>query len=453
VDSQMDVRLLGHLEVEVAGERVRFEGVKQRRLFAMLALRAPEAVSADELVEALWGEEPPAGAGHALQKQISRLRRRLGDGGAHVRHRPPGYVLDIDAQAIDSRRFEELLRGARVALGRDDPHGAAADLQTALALWRGEALADYRFDEFAQREIARLEELRLGAIEERLAAELAAGGGEDLVGELQALVAEHPLREQLRGHLMVALYRAGRQAEALETMRAGRQLLVDELGIEPGPQLRRLERMILAHDAALTADGPGAGLAGRLPAPANETIGRRRELTEIGQVLVYPDVRLVTLVGPGGVGKTRLALEAARAVAARFPAGAVHVSLDGAEDAGVLVPEAASALGVVAATAAELGARLAACSWGRSTVPRLRRFRCRTDASSPIPPATPTVSSPTCGYGPVRSGPTRPRRRWPTGSVRPLPASAPRRSRPRRRFRVRDAPMRSRRASPRSANA
>lgn len=360
----MDVRLLGHLEVEVAGERVRFEGVKQRRLFAMLALRAPEAVSADELVEALWGEEPPAGAGHALQKQISRLRRRLGDGGAHVRHRPPGYVLDIDAQAIDSRRFEELLRGARVALGRDDPDGAAADLQTALALWRGEALADYRFDEFAQREIARLEELRLGAIEERLAAELAAGGGEDLVGELQALVAEHPLREQLRGHLMVALYRAGRQAEALETMRAGRQLLVDELGIEPGPELRRLERMILAHDAALTADGPGAGLAGRLPAPANETIGRRREFTEIGQMLVYPDVRLVTLVGPGGVGKTRLALEAARAVAARFPAGAVHVSLDGAEDAGVLVPEAASALGVVAATAAELGARLAAVTRG-----------------------------------------------------------------------------------------
>jgi predicted ATPase/DNA-binding SARP family transcriptional activator len=364
LDSQIDVRLLGHLEVDVSGERVRFEGVKQRRLFAMLALRAPEAVSADELVEALWGDEPPTGAGPALQKQISRLRRRLGDGGSLVRHRPPGYALDVDPLAIDFRCFEELLRRARVALGRDDPERAAADLQTALALWRGEALADYRFDEFAQREIARLEELRLEAVEERLAAEVAAGGGEDLVGELQALVGEHPLRERLRGQLMVALYRVGRQAEALETMRVGRQLLVDELGIEPGPELRRLERMILAHDSALGADRPGPGPVGRLPAPANKKIGRGGELAEIGELMVHPDVRLVTLVGPSGVGKTRLALEAGRAVAGRFPAGAVHVSLDGAEDAGVLVPEAASALGVVAATAAELGARLAVVTRG-----------------------------------------------------------------------------------------
>jgi predicted ATPase/DNA-binding SARP family transcriptional activator len=359
VHSQIEVRLLGDLEVEVSGERVQFEGGKQRRLFAMLALRGPDAVSADELVEVVWGDEPPAGAGQALQKQISRLRGRLGEGGALVCHRSPGYALEVDPQAIDSRRFEEHLRRARVALGRDDPEHASAELKAALALWRGEALADYRSDEFAQGEIARLEELRLEAIEEQVAAQLAAGGGEDLVGELQASVAEHPLRERLRGQLMVALYRAGRQAEALETMREGRQLLVDELGLEPGPALRRLERMILAHDAGLTAGRPGAGLVGRLPAPANETIGRGGELAEIGELLVQSDVRLVTLVGPSGVGKTRLALEAGRAAATRFPAGAAHVSLDGAENAGVLVPEAASALGVVAATAAELGARLA----------------------------------------------------------------------------------------------
>ena len=364
MESQIDVRLLGHLEVEVSGECVRFEGAKQRRLFAMLALRAPEAVSADELVEALWGQGPPAAAGQALQKQVSRLRQRLGDGGELVRHRPPGYALDVEPQAIDCRRFEELLSGARVALGREDPERASGDLQTALGLWRGEALADYRFDEFAQREIARLEELHIEAIEERLAAELASGGAEDLVGELQAMVAEHPLRERLRGQLMIALYRAGRQAEALETMRVGRQLLVDELGIEPGPELRRLERMILAHDSELTAERPSGGLVGRLPAPANETIGRRREVSEIGQLLAYPEMRLVTLVGPGGVGKTRLAQEAARSVAARFPAGAVHVSLDGAENAGVLLAEAASALGVVAATAAELGDRLAVVTRG-----------------------------------------------------------------------------------------
>jgi predicted ATPase/DNA-binding SARP family transcriptional activator len=361
----MEVRMLGHLELEVSGEPVQFEGTKQRRLFAVLALHAPEAVSADELVEAVWGEEAPSGGGQALQKQISRLRRRLGDGGALLRHRPPGYALDIDAHAIDVRRFEELLRSARVALGRDEAERASAELHTALALWRGDALADYRFDEFAQPEIARLEELRMEAVEERLAAELAGGGGEEVVGELQALVAQHPLRERLRGQLMVALYRAGRQAEALETMRAGRQLLVDELGIEPGPELRELERMILAHDSALTADrSAAAGLEGRLPAPANETIGRRREVTEIGQLLAYPDMRLVTLVGPGGVGKSRLALEAGRAVAGSFPGGAVHISLDGAEDIGVLVPEAASALGVVAANALELGVRLAAVTRG-----------------------------------------------------------------------------------------
>jgi predicted ATPase/DNA-binding SARP family transcriptional activator len=372
----MHVRLLGHLEVEVSGQCVQFEGVKQRRLFAMLALRAPDAVSADELVEALWVEDPPAGVGQALQKQISRLRQRLDHGGSLVLHRPPGYALDIDPMAVDSKHFEELLRRARLALVREDPERAAADLHTALGLWRGEALADYRFDEFAQGEIARLEELRLEAIEERMTAELARGGGEELVGELQALVAEHPLRERLRGQLMVALYRAGRQAEALETMRLGRQLLVDELGIEPGPELRRLERMILAHDSALGADrpGPGNGLAGRLPAPANETIGREGELAEIGRLLVEPDVRLVTLVGPGGVGKTRLALEAAREVAASFPAGAVYVSLDGAEDAGVLVPEAASALGVVAATAGELGVRLAVATRGAQALVLLDGF-------------------------------------------------------------------------------
>jgi predicted ATPase/DNA-binding SARP family transcriptional activator len=357
VSSEIDVRLLGPLEVEVSGEHVRFEGVEQRKLFVLLVLRAPETVSADELVEALWGAAPPAGAVQALQKHVSRLRGRLGEG-LPVLQQPTGYALEIDPGAIDFRLFEVLLDRARVALGSGDPERAAEVLRAAQALWRGDALADHRSDEFAQRDIARLEEMRMEAIEERLAADLASGRDADIVGELSALVAQNPLRERLRGQLMLALYRAGRQAEALETMRTGRRLLVDQLGIEPGPELRRLERMILAHDPELSASRSGPGLAASLPAPANATVGRGGELAEVGELLVQPDVRLVTLVGPGGVGKTRLALDVARSVAERFPGGAAHVELDGVDEAGVLVPATASALGVVAATAAELGEQL-----------------------------------------------------------------------------------------------
>ena len=355
--------MLGPLEVELSGQRVRFEGAKQRKLFMALALRAPDAISADELVTVLWGDHPPAGAPQALQKQISRLRRRLGEE-SPVSYRPAGYALEIDPRTIDARRFENLLEDARLALGREHPEEAAANLRAALALWRGEALADHRFDEFAQREIARLEELRVEAIEERLAAELACGRDADLVGELHALVAEHPLRERLRAQLMVALYRTGRQADALEVMREGRRLMVDELGIEPGPELRQLERMILAQDPKLSAERRVSALAAPLPALPNQTIGRGGELAEISELVADSEVRLVTLVGPGGVGKTRLALEAGRTVSERFPGGVAYVNLEGAEDAAVLVPEAASALGVVAATAAELGEQLGQATRG-----------------------------------------------------------------------------------------
>ncbi len=332
-----------------------------------LVLGAPRPVSADVLAEILWGEAYSVGGPQALQKHVSRLRQRLGHE-SPLHHRAPGYALEIDPLAIDARRFEGLLERARVALGRHDPECAAADLNEALTLWRGDVLAEHRFDNFAHREIARLEELRLEAIEERLAADLARGRDADLVGELQTLVGEHPLRERLRAHLMVALYRTGRQAEALETMRTGRDRMVRELGLEPGPELRKLEHMILTQDPDLSAERPRSLLSVRLPTPATETIGRSDELKDVCELLVRPGVRLVTLVGPGGVGKTRLAMEAARALADRFPGGAVRVDLDGVDEVDVLVPEAATALGFVATRPAEFGEQLARATGGSAVL-------------------------------------------------------------------------------------
>src|SRR5919108_4425644 len=284
MSSDVDVKLLGPLDVRVEGRPVQFDGAKQRTLFTALALRAPEPLSVDELVEVLWADDPPSGVGQALQKQVSRLRQRLGPT-APVRRAPTGYALDVDRDVVDAHRFEDLLRHARAALADQQTDTGAQDLDAALALWRGPALADHRFEPFAQLEIGRLEELRLEAIEERVGSELARGSDSDLVGELRALVAEHPLRERLRAHLMLALYRSGRQADALEVMREGRRMLVDELGIEPGPDLRRLEHMILAHDPELTLERPTRAAPAALPAPSNVTIGRENELAEIAGLL------------------------------------------------------------------------------------------------------------------------------------------------------------------------
>lgn len=354
----VDVKLLGPLHVRVPRGAVHFEGAKQRTLFTVLALRAPEPVSVDELVEALWVDDPPGDGVQALQQQVSRLRRRLGET-IPITRGAAGYALGLDRALIDAHRFEEQLRQARTALAEGRPDAAHEVLETALALWRGPPLAEHRCEPFAQGEIRRLEELRMEAVEERIAAELAAGRDADLAGELRALVAEDPLRERLRGQLMVALYRSGRQAEALEVMREGRRLLVDELGIEPGPQLRRLEAMILAHDPELAPDRPAPRRPAALPAPIDDLVGREGELAEITAMLTRPGTRLVTLVGTGGVGKTRLALEAARHVAERFAGAAVLLDLDGIDDPHRLASEAAAALGVVAASAEELREQLA----------------------------------------------------------------------------------------------
>jgi DNA-binding SARP family transcriptional activator/ABC-type branched-subunit amino acid transport system substrate-binding protein len=256
--SGMEFRILGPLEVVDDGQRIDLGGPKQRALLLALVIRANEPVSQDTLVDDLWGESPPPSAPKTLQVYVSRLRKALADGSdrAALETQARGYVLRLAPGCLDSEVFEGLLDEGRRALAHDDPGRAADRLRQALALWRGPPLADVAYESFAQAELARLEELRLTALEERIEADLALGRADALVGELEALVERHPLRERLRGQLMLALYRADRQAQALQVYQQGRQALAAELGLEPSLALQRLERQILEQDPALTARRP-----------------------------------------------------------------------------------------------------------------------------------------------------------------------------------------------------
>ena len=251
----MEVRLLGPLELADGGRLIAYGGARQRAVLALLVLHANQVVPSERVLLELWGEDAPPGAANALQAAVSRLRRALPEG--RLVTRPPGYLFRAFADEVDLGRFERLLAQGRQALADGAAAEAAETLGLALELWRGPALADFRYEPFAQAEIARLDELRLVCLEERIEADLALGAGGELVGELQRLVGEHPLRERLRGQLMLALYRSGRQAEALEAYREVRELLLEELGLEPAPALGELETAILRHDPALrTAPAP-----------------------------------------------------------------------------------------------------------------------------------------------------------------------------------------------------
>ncbi len=252
----MEIRILGPLEVSVGGSDVVLARPKQRALLACLLLRANQVVSTDELVQALWGERPPDTANTALQGHVSALRKLLG--AEAIATRRPGYVLELAPEETDLGRFEALLGVAR---GADDPGFRAQTLRDALALFRGEPLADFRYEEFAGDEARRLDEVRLAVLEDRIEADLEVGLHNDVVPELERLVAVHPLHERLREQLMLALYRSGRQADALQVYQSGRRHLDEHLGIEPGPAVRELERRILNQDPALTpvsAPSPGS---------------------------------------------------------------------------------------------------------------------------------------------------------------------------------------------------
>jgi YVTN family beta-propeller protein len=252
----MQYRVLGSLEVRDGDRSLPLAGAKQRALLALLLVHANHVLSRDRLVDELWGDQPPETAVTSLQIYVSRLRKLLPP--ETLLTRPPGYLLELEPDELDLRRFERLLAEGRAALAGGDAERAADVLHDALALWRGPALAEFAFEPFAQAEIGRLEDLRLAAVEERIEADLALGRHADLIGELEALIAENPYRERLRGQLMLALYRSGRQTEALEAYQDARRALVDELGIEASAELQRLEKQILTHDEALQTEQPRA---------------------------------------------------------------------------------------------------------------------------------------------------------------------------------------------------
>ncbi len=246
-------RVLGPLEVRDGEESLPLAGAKQRALLALLLLHANRVLSRDRLIDELWGDEPPATAVTSLQVYVSRLRKLLP--AETLLTRPPGYLLEVEPEELDLQRFERLLADGHEALAKGDAERAAHVLHDALQLWRGPALAEFAFEPFAQAEIGRLEDLRLAAVEERIEADLALGRHAEVIGELEALVAENPHRERLRGQLILALYRSGRQAEALDGYQEARRAL-DELGIEPSAALRRLEKRILTQNKTLDLPPP-----------------------------------------------------------------------------------------------------------------------------------------------------------------------------------------------------
>ena len=302
----MDFRILGPLVLSREGRPLDLGGHRQKVLICLLLLHANEVMSAERIIDVLWGEAAPATARKALQVNVSRLRRILGAGVLVTR--APGYLIRVQDGELDAERFERLLAQGKHALATGDPGRAAALLRTALALWRGPALVDVIYEPFAQAEAGQLEELRLTCLEERIEADLALGRHADLVGELEALTDRHPYRERLSGRLMLALYRSGRQAEALEVYRRSRDQLVDELGIEPGPELRLLASRVLNQDPSLGWTAPPAS-AEEVITPTGAFVGRKRELADLRRGLdgvQRGHGSLFLISGEPGIGKTAL---------------------------------------------------------------------------------------------------------------------------------------------------
>lgn len=344
----MQFRILGALEV-VRGESPLTIGTpRQRVLLTLLLIRPGEVVSADRLADELWGGTTPETARHTLQAYVHRLRRALGQDGWRLGTRPPGYRLEISPGELDAVTFQELVEEGRRAHAAGDRQSASSLLHRALELWRGPVFADLPEVAALESERARLQEMRLACLEDRIDADLSLGRQDALVGELEALVTEHPFRERLWGNLMLALYRSGRQADALAAYRRVRDTLRDELGLEPGPELANLEELILVQDPSLRKPEPMAPLEPphNIPVQRTTLVGRGRELAELQGLL--QSRRLVTVTGPPGAGKTRLALKVAARSLRTFPHGVFIVSLAEVEDPELVPSTMAATLGIAA---------------------------------------------------------------------------------------------------------
>ena len=350
----MEFRILGPLEVWEAGQAVTLSGAKPRALLAILLIHANRVVAADRLIDLLWDETPSDTVNNTLQVCVSKLRRNLEPGHVHgsphqvVIGQPPGYLIRVDREQLDLTKFESLVGEARQSMAAGDAEGAATSLRAALGLWRGPAFANLANESFIIAEANRLGEMRLRAIEDRIDAELVLGRHADLVGELEALVTEHPLRERLCQQLMLALYRSGRQAEASEVFYKTRELLVDQAGLEPGPELQRLLKAILNQDPALdlqarveTSRPPKVS---NLPLPLTSFVGRADAMSEVNSRLGQS--RLLTLTGAGGIGKTRLAIEVARGLLEAYTDGVALVELAPLTDPDLVPQSTAFALGL-----------------------------------------------------------------------------------------------------------
>jgi predicted ATPase/DNA-binding SARP family transcriptional activator/Tfp pilus assembly protein PilF len=338
-----EFRLLGPLNVCKDGAAVPLAGVQQRALLALLLLAANEAVPRERVVDALWGERPPASAINSVQVQVHGLRRLLG--AARIGTRGSAYVLLADPAEIDVLRFRRALGEARSALAASDPARALPRLEEALSLWRGEPLADLPGELLAD-ERRRLREEGLSAAELAIEAKLALGRLDEVIAEVEKLIAEEPFRERLYEQLMLALYRSGRQADALEVYQRARRLLDEELAVEPGPALRELERAVLRQDASL--DAAPAAPRSSLPPVTERLLGRAAALEELVALLCGDAARLVTLTGPGGVGKTTLAIAAASRLSAEFSGGVYFVDLAALETASEVANGILAVIGVAA---------------------------------------------------------------------------------------------------------